>query len=205
MSDLNRAAARRDGRSVDGFHAQPVQAGNSPDNICNRVRRADFVKMNLFNFAAVRSRFRLGNEFKNANDFRFDFVRQSHSIQNHRANVRHGSMTMRMMMVMVMMFVIVMVIISMFMVMTVVVVMAVVMIMMVVIMMMLMAMIMIVVMMIVVVVMMMIVVVMHNKVSFGLLCFLNYILWPGHCQNIYFSVYIPPPGLHNRQKASIMS
>ena len=76
MSDLNRTAARRDGRSVNGFHAQPVQTCNSADDVCNRVRRADFVKVNLFDFAPVRSRFRLSNEFKNADDFRFDLVRQ---------------------------------------------------------------------------------------------------------------------------------
>ena len=76
MSDLNRTAARRDGRSVDGFHAQPVQAGNRADDICNGIRRADFVKVNLFDFAPVRPGFRLSNEFKNSNDFRFDLVRQ---------------------------------------------------------------------------------------------------------------------------------
>ena len=53
--------------------------------------------------------------------------------------------------------------------------------------------------MVMIVMMVMIVIVMHNKFSFFCSCvFLNYIRWPGHCQNIYFSASIPPPGLRNR-------
>ena len=57
----------------------------------------------------------------------------------------------------------------------------------------------------VMVVMMMLVVVMHNKISFAFnIIFLNYTRTRPQSQNIYFSGYIPPPGLRPGCKCCIM-
>ena len=76
MRGLHRAAPDVDGRHDDAIGLEPVEREDSPDDVDDRVERADFVQVDLLHRHVVDGGFRFGEPIEERRRTRLSLVGQ---------------------------------------------------------------------------------------------------------------------------------